>query len=134
MSDKMAAGAAPRVELAEALPTLPLVDGIVVRPIMGDRLNIQEVVLIPGAVAPVHTHAEEQLGYVVSGTCEFTDGQTHWQLGPGDCYHAPSGAPHGARALAEGCVIVDAFAPPREQVVRMLAERDATAGSTPGSD
>jgi len=111
-----------RIEEAGELPVLPLVDGIVVKPIMGERLNIQEVVLIPGAVAPVHTHPEEQLGYVVSGSCEFTDGETHWVLGPGDGYHAPPGIPHGAKAMSEGCVIIDAFSPPREQVVKMLDE------------
>jgi len=111
-----------RVERSDELPSLPLVDGITIKPLVGERLNIQEVILTPGAVAPVHTHAEEQLGYVVSGTCEFTDGETHWELGPGDAYHAPSGVPHGAKAMSEGCVIIDAFSPPREQVVRMLAE------------
>jgi len=128
MSDLEGTADALRIEPGDSLPILPLVDGIVVKPVMGERLNIQEVVLIPGAVAPVHTHPEEQLGYVVSGTCELTDGQTHWQLGPGDCYHAPSGIPHGAKALSEGCVILDAFSPPREQVVRMLAEHRAATG------
>jgi len=112
-----------RVEERGDIPSLPLVDGIHVKPVMGELLNIQEVVLEPGAIAPVHTHDEEQLGYVVSGTCEFTDGETHWELGPGDCYHAPAGTPHGARGLSEGCVLIDAFAPPRAQIVQMLAAR-----------
>ena len=112
-----------RVERTGDLPELPLVEGITVKPVMGDRLNIQEVVLQPGATAPVHTHDEEQLGYVVSGFCEFTDGKATWRLGPGDCYAAPPGTPHGATASEDGCVIIDAFSPPREQVLRMLAER-----------
>ena len=106
------------------LPVLPLVDGIVVRPVVGKRLNIQEVTLEPGATAPTHTHHEEQLGYVVSGEIDFTDGQKTWRLGPGDFYYAPSGAPHGATALESGSVVIDAFSPPREQVVKMLAERE----------
>lgn len=112
-----------RIERGGDLPELPLVEGISVKPVIGDRLNIQEVVLEPGAVAPVHTHDEEQLGYVVSGSCEFTDGKSTWRLGPGDCYAAPPGTPHGATAFEDGCVIIDAFSPPREQVLRMLAER-----------
>jgi quercetin dioxygenase-like cupin family protein len=111
------------VERAAALPELPLVDGITVKPMVGEKLLVQEVVLKPGAVAPVHVHDEEQIGYVVSGSCEFTDGNRTWTLGPGDCYHAPPGAPHGATAFDDGCVIIDAFSPPREQVLRMLAER-----------
>lgn len=122
----MAGGeAVVRVETEEQVPTLALFDGISIKPVIGERVSIQEVTLIPGAVAPVHTHAEEQVGYVVRGRCEFTDGERHWELGPGDWYHAPSGTPHGAKAMAEGCVIIDAFSPPREQVVEMLAARDA---------
>lgn len=112
-----------RITRHEDLPSLPLVPGISVLPVIGKRLNIQEVVLEPGAIAPVHTHDEEQLGYVVSGGCDFTDGEAIWRLAPGDCYHAPPGQPHGATALGEGCVIIDVFAPPRAQVVQMLAER-----------
>ena len=105
------------------LPRVTLTEGITAKPIIGDRVHLQEVVLDPGAVAPVHVHDEEQIGYIVSGACDFTDGTATWTLGPGDCYSAPPGSPHGATAHGEGCVIVDVFSPPREQVVRMLAER-----------
>src|SRR5437870_3993372 len=116
-----AAASGLRVELRGDILSLPLVDGIHVKPVMGERLNIQEVTLSPGATAPIHTHDEEQLGYVVSGTCALTDGETHWELGPGDCYHAAAGVPHGATGGEEGCVIIDAFSPPRQQIVEMLA-------------
>lgn len=117
-------GDSSRVARREDVPDLPLVDGIRARPLLGARLNIQEVVLEPGAVAPAHTHDEEQIGYVVSGSIEFTDGETTWSLVPGDFYHAPPGTPHGATAGDEGCVVVDAFSPPREQIRTMLTERD----------
>ncbi|HJR18542.1 MAG TPA: cupin domain-containing protein [Actinomycetota bacterium] len=113
------------VSRAADLPELTLVDGIRVHPVVGDKLLVQEVVLDPGSVAPIHVHDEEQIGYVVSGSCEFTDGKTTWSLAAGDWYHAPPGAPHGATAFDDGCVIIDAFSPPREQVLRMLAERSA---------
>lgn len=110
------------------LPRLALADGIEIEPLLGDRAGIHVAFLQPGAVAAVHTHAEEQLGYVVSGDCVFSDGTERWELGPGDSYHAPPGVPHGATAGETGCVILDAFAPPREQVLRMLAERDLFGG------
>ena len=116
------------VERAGDLPELTLVDGITVKPMVGAALLVQEVALQPGAVAPVHVHDEEQIGYVVSGSCEFTDGTRTWTLTPGDCYHAPPGAPHGATAFADGCVIVDTFSPPRAQVLQMLAERLSGSG------
>lgn len=117
-------GADIRIVPSGDLPELSLVDGIRAKPVVGERMNIQEVTLDPLAVAPVHTHDEEQLGYVVSGACEFTDGKATWRLGPGDCYFAPSGAPHGATALEDGCVIVDAFTPPRAQILAALAGWD----------
>lgn len=109
-----------RVQRAQDLSRFPLVDGIAIRPVLGARLNINIVELDPGALAPVHTHDEEQLGYVVSGTCEFTDGTNTRVLAAGDTYHAPPNAPHGARALDDGCVIIDAFAPPRAGVRELL--------------
>jgi len=112
-----------RIEERGDVPSLPILDGMTVKPMMGERLNIQEVELEPGATAPVHTHDEEQVGYIVRGSCHFTDGETHQELGPGDFYHAPPGVPHGAQAGSEGCVIIDAFSPPREQIVKLLAER-----------
>jgi quercetin dioxygenase-like cupin family protein len=115
---------ATRIERRDEIPSLPFLDGITIKPVIGAAVLVQEVILEPGSVAPVHTHDEEQLGYIVRGSCEFTDGETHWELGPGDCYHAPPGAPHGARGLSEGCVLIDVFAPPRATVIQMLADHE----------
>jgi unsaturated pyranuronate lyase len=109
-----------RVVRAAELPTFPLAEGIDVHPIAGTDLNINVVVLTPGAVASPHAHVEEQIGYVVSGSCVFTDGSRTWDLGPGDVYHAPPGAPHGATANGEGCVIIDAFSPPKAEILTLL--------------
>ena len=98
----------------------PLVEGIDIEPVLGARLNINVVTLSPGAVAPLHTHDEEQIGYVVSGTCAFSDAAQTWTLGAGDSYRCAPGAPHGATADADGCVIIDAFAPPRAGVQKLL--------------
>ena len=102
------------------MPSFPLVDRISFKPVLGERLNINVVTLDAGAESPVHSHSEEQLGYIVKGACEFTDGIETWLLEPGDCYHAAPFVPHGARALGEGCVIIDAFAPPRAGVKELL--------------
>jgi quercetin dioxygenase-like cupin family protein len=96
--------------------------GVTLHPLLGERMNINIVVIDPGCVAELHTHDEEQMGYVVSGTCEFTDGVSTWSLGPGDTYHAAPGVPHGARAFDERCVIIDAFSPERAGL-RELLER-----------
>lgn len=117
-----------RPERSADIKSMPISDGITAKPILGKRLSIQEVVLAPNAVFSLHTHGEEQMGYVVSGAMDFTDGEHTWRLGPGDLYYAPSGSPHGATATDEGCVVVDAFSPPREQIRKLLAERQLFGG------
>ncbi|HID86903.1 MAG TPA: cupin domain-containing protein [Anaerolineae bacterium] len=79
----------------------------------GERVMIVQVTLEEGAVVPAHNHPHEQVGYVVEGELEMTiAGETH-RLQAGDSYLAPANVEHSARA-ARRTVVIDAFAPPRE--------------------
>jgi unsaturated pyranuronate lyase len=120
-SDVEATGAL-RVVRAHELKPVAVADGVVLHPLIGEGMNISVVVLEAGAVAELHTHSEEQMGYVVSGRCEFTDGESTWLLDPGDTYHAAPGVPHGAKARDERCVIIDCFSPPRAGLRELLGE------------
>ena len=91
-------------------------DGIVVRPVAGSRLMLSEVTAPAHSVGAMHTHAEEKLGVVVYGSCEFTLGGVTRQLGPGDIYQVPPGVPHGFRAT-EDSVLLDVFSPPRPDLL-----------------
>jgi quercetin dioxygenase-like cupin family protein len=102
------------------LPRFPLVEGIDITPLAGERLNINVAFLTPNSVAPVHRHVEEQMGYIVRGWCLFSDGSTETRLEPGDLYHALPDVPHGATAGPEGCVIIDVFSPPKAEVLKLL--------------
>src|SRR5918996_5424923 len=51
--------------------SLPVEPGIVVRPVLGKRLNISFIHFEPRAVAPIHQHPEEQIGTVLEGSLEF---------------------------------------------------------------
>ena len=115
------AGTTPFLVVASAeIPSFEVSMGVRIAPVAGERLNLNVVTLEPGAIAPVHTHPEEQLGYVVSGEVEFSDGTSTWTLAPGDCYHAAPMTPHGARALEARVVIIDVFSPPRAEVLALL--------------
>lgn len=94
--------------------------GVTLHPLIGERLNINVVVIDQGCEAELHTHDEEQMGYIVSGVCEFTDGTNTVTLRPGDTYHALPGVPHGAKASDERCVIIDCFSPVRAGLKELL--------------
>ena len=79
----------------------------------GQKLMMTEVSIAKGAVAALHAHPHEQVTYVVRGTVQFTLGDETIVLAPGDsCFIAPD-VTHGAEALSD-CLLVDAFAPPRQ--------------------
>lgn len=80
----------------------------------GERLTMALVELAPGAVVPEHRHENEQMGMVVSGSVTFTvDGETR-TLGPGGTWRIPSNRPHDVVTGPDGALVVDVFAPARE--------------------
>jgi len=109
-----------RIARSGELRGVAAASGVTLHPFIGEGMNVNIVVIDPGCEAEVHTHSEEQMGYVVSGRCEFSDGTNTWELGPGDMYHAAPGVPHGARAFDETCVIIDAFSPIRAGIRELL--------------
>jgi quercetin dioxygenase-like cupin family protein len=94
-------------------------DGIHARMIAGERLSFAVVELDPGAVAQEHSHEHEQLGMVVSGTMTFRIGDETAELGPGETWTIPSNVRHEATAGPEGAVVIDVFAPVREDWVAL---------------
>jgi quercetin dioxygenase-like cupin family protein len=110
------------LNLERDTPSLPVEPGIVVRPVLGDRMNISFIYFEPHTVAPVHQHREEQIGTVLEGSLEFElDGEKRI-LRRGDVYVIPPDVPHGAITSEERCITLDVFSPPR-QGLRALAER-----------
>ncbi len=113
-------GAKGRFAPIDRQPTITPLPGVHLQPVPGARLLLCRVTFDPHGDAPVHTHDEEQMGIVVSGSGDFhLDGETR-RVGPGDTYHAPPGVPHGLRAGAEGCVVIDVFSPPRAALMELI--------------
>jgi quercetin dioxygenase-like cupin family protein len=84
------------------------------RSVNGERLTLALVELAPDAVVPEHRHENEQMGMVVSGSVTFTvDGETR-TLGPGGTWRIPSNRPHDVVTGPDGALVVDVFAPARE--------------------
>ena len=101
------------------LPLRPIWDGIKARIVHGERLLLGVVELDPGAVAQEHHHEHEQLGLVISGAVTFRIGDETRELGAGDTYTIPSNVVHEATAGPEGTVLIDVFAPVREDWIAL---------------
>ena len=83
--------------------------------------NIQVILyhFPPNKAFPVHAHdKQEQLGYLVSGKMGFMVGGKKRTLLPGDFYYAPVGVEHNAWTMEEPSVLLDFFAPPRQDLVK----------------
>ena len=99
-------------ELGDIRP-IPIWDGIAARTVDGDEMTMAIVELDPGAVAAEHSHGNEQVGIVLSGSMTFRIGEETREIGPGMTYCIRADVPHTATAGPDGCVVIDIFAPPR---------------------
>ena len=98
------------MDVARPLPGITAVAGI------GSQLSAAVFTLDAGAVVPDHSHDNEEFGQVLSGSLEL-----HWAdqtvvLQAGEAFLLPAGVPHGARALDDGCALVECYAPPRNPI------------------
>jgi quercetin dioxygenase-like cupin family protein len=91
-----------------------LADGVSGRPLFGGRAMLNVIEFEPGATVPPHSHPHEQLGIVLRGMQALVvDGEAH-ELGAMEGYVLPGGVEHSAYCGREGALVVDVFAPVRE--------------------
>ena len=92
-----------------------LAPGVTAKIASGERMMLSLVTFAPDAVVPTHSHPQEQMGMMVSGTMEFTiAGETRVLSGSGMVF-VPGGVPHAAKAGSGGAVALEVFSPPREE-------------------
>lgn len=88
--------------------------GIELRTVAGEALMLSVVTFEPDAEVPDHAHPHEQMGFLVSGTLEFTIGGLTRTLHAGDLWRIPGGIPHRVVARGGPAVALDCFHPIRE--------------------
>ena len=66
---------------------------------------------------PEHEHPNEQIATVLSGRLRFVVGGEEHEVAPGESLLIPGGVPHRVDVL-EDAVVLDAFAPRREDWIR----------------
>ena len=100
-------------------------EGVAARSVHGERLTLAIVELDADSVVPEHAHDHEQLGLVLRGTVTFRVGDETSELGPGGTWRIPSNVPHDVQVGPEGAVVIDVFAPARDDWrARGRLERD----------
>ena len=114
--------ASPQVVRLDESPSFAMVEGIIGRPLHGEKVTMNLAEMVPGSRVPEHEHPHEQLGVLLYGGVRMTIGGVEHKLGPMDAYVVPSGVRHGAVCGPERSAMLDVFAPPRDDY-RTTSER-----------
>lgn len=86
-----------------------------------ETLMIVENMFEKGGIADVHSHVNNQAGYVLTGKFEVSIGKHTRVLEKGDSFTVSSEVPHSCIALESG-IILDIFSPLREDLVLLQNE------------
>jgi quercetin dioxygenase-like cupin family protein len=105
-------------ELADIHP-LKVWDGVIARAVEGDRASFAVVELDPMCVVPEHSHENEQLGIVISGSITFRVADEMRELRPGGTWRIAANTPHEVHVGPDGAVVIDVFAPARSDWRRL---------------
>ena len=76
----------------------------------GKNMNVLHWNISDKSIVGMHTHPQEQFGYVIKGGFELTIGEEVFHLKEGDAYLVPANIPHGFVAVGE-TEAIDVFAP-----------------------
>ena len=95
-----------------------LTKGISTRIFPGEQAMISVVKVEPNAEGKVHSHPEEQWGYLVEGTLKRIQDGEIFEVSQGDFWRTPANVPHGVIGGPNGAVILDIFAPPRSDYLK----------------
>ena len=80
---------------------------------VGKKSMVTKMNFKKGDSVPLHRHANEQSGYIISGKLRFTFGEFDEILEAGDTYSIPADVKHAIEVIETGTVI-DFFTPPRK--------------------
>jgi quercetin dioxygenase-like cupin family protein len=92
-------------------------DGVLGRSVHGERITLGVIELDPDSLVPEHSHENEQLGLVLSGSLAFRVGDETRELGPGGTWRITANTPHEVRVGPEGAVERYAYHPERPALV-----------------
>ena len=106
------AGTAVHTRWAD-IPEEPMSDFIGRQFVVGTGMMLARVLLKKGAHVPEHSHANEQMTYILEGALRFRIEGREVVVGAGEVLCIPPHVPHEAWAEAD-TVDLDVFNPPRQ--------------------
>ncbi|MEV4165840.1 cupin domain-containing protein [Nonomuraea dietziae] len=109
-----------------AIPPTRIWKDVLARVVQGEQLTLAVVELPPNGLVPEHRHVNEQIGLCLQGTLTFRVGQETRGLGPGGTWRILAHVPHEAQAGPEGAVVVEVFAPVRDDWAELEQATPAT--------
>jgi quercetin dioxygenase-like cupin family protein len=89
-------------------------EGVHGRVLQGERITVGVIELDADSIVPEHSHDHEQLGICLSGSLVFRVGDESKELAAGDTWSIPSNVPHEVHVGPDGAVVIDVFAPTRD--------------------
>lgn len=92
-----------------------LAEGLQTRIFPGENVMLSVVRVGPGKAGEVHSHPQEQWGVLLEGGGVRTQDGVDHPVKAGDFWQTPGEVSHGFTAGPEGAVILDIFAPPRDE-------------------
>ena len=90
-------------------------EGVSTRIFCGDQAMLSIVTIEPNAKGKVHSHPQEQWGFLIEGSGIRIQGNEEIEVNKGDFWQTPGGVEHGIIGGPEGAKILDVFSPPRDE-------------------
>ena len=90
-------------------------EGISTRIFSGDQAMLSIVTIEPNAKGKIHSHPQEQWGFLIEGSGIRIQGNEEIEINKGDFWQTPGGVDHGIIGGPEGAKVLDVFSPPRDE-------------------
>ena len=90
-------------------------EGVSTRIFCGDQSMLSIVSIEANAEGKIHSHPQEQWGFLIEGSGVRIQGGEKISIKKGDFWQTPGGVDHGIIGGPEGAKILDIFSPPRDE-------------------